>query len=155
MKMNGDIIRKHCRLHQQDASNISLLKVLYVGRRKTSNDKPIICHCSRLKPVDPQKSELEKRAFLHELGFLSYLKPLQMISVIMNDEVPLSLFKTLVRGENDFHFLSRQHLFRSLHMQMSWTETLSDLWPSSTCSATLFEMRAIMLENVGGWQLHQ
>lgn len=27
-----------------------------------------------------------------------------MISVIMNDEVPLSLFKMLVRGEDDFHF---------------------------------------------------
>ena len=87
-------------------------KALYVLRRKLSNDKPIICHCSRLKPGHPQKSQLEKREFLHELGFLSYLKPLQMISVIMNDEVPLSLFKILVRGENDFHFLLRQHLLQ-------------------------------------------
>ena len=30
-----------------------------------------------------------------------------MISVIMNDEAALSLFKMLVRGEDDFHFLSR------------------------------------------------
>lgn len=69
MRMNRDIIPKQCRLHQQEASDISLLKVLYVGRRELSNDKLIICHHPRLKPVDPWESELEKRAFLHQQGF--------------------------------------------------------------------------------------
>lgn len=47
MRINQGVIQKHHRLHQQAASDISLLKVLYVGIGEVPNDKPIISGRSR------------------------------------------------------------------------------------------------------------
>lgn len=69
--MNRDIIPQHCRLHQQDTGDISLLKkkVLYVERMKLSNDKAIICQRSRLKSLNPLEIGVGKEGISTRASF--------------------------------------------------------------------------------------